>query len=343
MSVLAFIVTLIMTTLATAELSEPTGSPPATLRTVNDRQLTRHSLRRMLGQPSENYNDELEQCDVNCKMWEDVAKQLIENTVSGAHCSLGGSICSMTMGSVSTAACFAVGFGPINPTTWICTAAVGSIWSYACKEICKIVSDESGYTEAAKKSKLTELAHKLAMQMAPMCLTEEEKKNDFIRSPIENPLPDQTRCGLCIKEKDRWLIESCHKCKNPSSIWYSHGAVRACGKPKGLQYGEKCNPLDTCLNCPKVNGKVVHSMWWDAKKYACGEEPKKWIDGTTCFIGTSCRACINPATWWWSKMLVKCGNDPCWGKDTKCYGLHCRMCCNGVRQEWYMMGFGYCK
>jgi len=334
---LIFILTLLGTAFVTA------GSAEAPQSKIPDGLLTEQRMRRLMAQqPSESYNDELEQCDMNCKFYESVARFLIDWVAENGHCSASGQVCSLALGSASTAACLAVGFGPLNPLTWACTYAVGSIWSTACNQICAVVTPDSA-REAAKESELAALAHRLAMQMAPMCLSEEEKKNDFIK-PILNPLPDQSRCGLCIKEKDRWLIESCHKCLNPSTIWKSHGGVRACGQPKQLKRGDKCNVLDTCLNCEEVGaGQKQYSYWWDAKTYACGVEAKKWKDGTTCFLGTSCRACINEATWWVGKFLVKCGKEPCWGGGTKCYGTACRQCCSGSHQKWYWFGYGYCK
>lgn len=337
-------------------------------------------MRRLSGQgPSENYNDELEQCDEDCEKYEKVAKffvdKLAENTVA---CKWGGKTCSAMVSTTAVAACNAIGMGPASWFTWGCSLAVSGVSSMACTQICEIVKP-TNLEEAVKQSKLAKLAHELAMRIAPMCLSEEEKKNHFLDDL--DTLPDQTRCGLCVKEKDRWLLESCHKCKNKSSIWYSHGAVRACGKPKQLKYGERCNMLDTCLNCepnPKT-GKLEYGKWWAADKFACGIEKPSWKDGKTCWLGTSCKACINDATWWWGNWLVKCGKEPlwkdgsrcaagssckmcknswsywhgklftacgkepCWGKNTKCWGTACRQCCNGSEQRWYWFGFGYCK
>merc|ERR1711879_36859 len=146
--------------------------------------------------------------------------------------------------------------GPASWFTWGCSLAVGGVSSMACTQICEIVKP-TNLEEAVKKSKLAKLAHELAMRIAPMCLSEEEEKNHFLDDL--DTLKDGTKCGKCVKEKDRWFIESCHKCKNKSSIWASHMNVRACGKPKQLKYGERCNMLDTCLNCETKTKSVCPS------------------------------------------------------------------------------------
>lgn len=45
---------------------------------------------------------------------------------------------------------------------------------------------------------------------------------------------------------------------------------------------------------------------------------KTYEDGTHCFLGSSCNACINPATYWYGKAFTACGTEPKYPDGTRC-------------------------
>jgi hypothetical protein len=72
------------------------------------------------------------------------------------------------------------------------------------------------------------------------------------------------------------------------------------------------------------------TYWYKKAWMACGDEPK-WGDGTICALGSTCNACKNAATYWGSKAFTACGTEPaCWPKRTLCgIGTTCNNCCSG--------------
>lgn len=80
--------------------------------------------------------------------------------------------------------------------------------------------------------------------------------------------------------------------------------------------------------CTKCNNPATY--WYSKAMTACGDEPK-WSDGTLCGVGTSCNACQNSATYWWSKALTACGTEAKWSDGTLCaLGTTCNQCENSA-------------
>jgi len=79
-------------------------------------------------------------------------------------------------------------------------------------------------------------------------------------------------------------------------------------------------------------------------KFDCCDIARRYPDGTTCLMGTSCNACQNSATWWSAAFMTKCGKEPCWGGGTVCgAGTTCGSCCSGAHCPWYWAGVCRCK
>lgn len=110
-----------------------------------------------------------------------------------------------------------------------------------------------------------------------------------------------------------------------------HSARNAVGTKCG---GAKYEDGTLCgLGTTCDNCKNEQTYWWSKAMTACGEEPK-WEDGTLCGDGTTCNACKNRATYWWSKVMTACGEEPKWADGTRCLaGSSCNACKNGY--SWW--------
>lgn len=69
-----------------------------------------------------------------------------------------------------------------------------------------------------------------------------------------------------------------------------------------------------------------------------------WGDGELCGLETTCEQCANEATYWVSKLMTACGDEPCWEAGTVCgVGTTDSLCCNGADCPWYWFGFCECR
>jgi len=91
--------------------------------------------------------------------------------------------------------------------------------------------------------------------------------------------------------------------------------------------------------CEKA-GKALVTL----NKVDCCDIAQRYPDGTTCLMGTSCKACKNSATWWSGAFMTKCGREPCWGRGKHCgAGTTCNSCCSGADCDWWWAGVCKCK
>jgi hypothetical protein len=70
------------------------------------------------------------------------------------------------------------------------------------------------------------------------------------------------------------------------------------------------------------------TYWYSKLSTACGTEPR-WADGKACTVGTSCTVCQNPATYWYTKARTVCGTEPKLADGKVCtVGATCTVCQN---------------
>jgi len=107
---------------------------------------------------------------------------------------------------------------------------------------------------------------------------------------------------------------------------------------------------DGQFNVEKVFGNIAAECKDSANalvtldKIDCCDIASRYPDGTTCLMGTSCKACRNSATWWTGAAMTKCGREPCWRGGTTCgAGTTCNSCCSGSDCPWYQFGVCKCK
>ena len=76
------------------------------------------------------------------------------------------------------------------------------------------------------------------------------------------------------------------------------------------------------------------TYWWSKALTACGDEPK-WSDGAICALGTTCNACRNPSSYWYLKAFTACGSEPKWSDGAVCaLGTTCNACRNKATYWW---------
>jgi len=93
--------------------------------------------------------------------------------------------------------------------------------------------------------------------------------------------------------------------------------------------GTLCGLGTTCGFC---KNEIGGTYWWSKAMTACGEEPR-WNDGTIC-VGDACKVCRNKATWWHEKVHMACGTEPKWQDGTVCgLGTSCNQCIN--KATWW--------
>jgi len=87
------------------------------------------------------------------------------------------------------------------------------------------------------------------------------------------------------------------------------------------------------------------TYWIGKLMTACGEEPK-WPAGTRCLGGTTCETMCQDGlgySWWFGAAGHHCGHEPCWGRGTVCgAGTTCNSCCSGANCPWYQFGICTC-
>ena len=87
------------------------------------------------------------------------------------------------------------------------------------------------------------------------------------------------------------------------------------------------------------------TYWVGKLMHACGEE-KKWKAGTRCLGGTTCESMCEDGlgySWWTGAVGHHCGREPCWGSGKICgSGTTCNSCCRGAEAPWYWFGVGKC-
>ena len=79
-----------------------------------------------------------------------------------------------------------------------------------------------------------------------------------------------------------------------------------------------------------VAGKDSASNGGEALTYPSGAAARRlqgWADGTSCWLGSSCNNCQNPATWWYSIGWTACGTFTCIPDGVQCSIFTCSKCC----------------
>ena len=84
-------------------------------------------------------------------------------------------------------------------------------------------------------------------------------------------------------------------------------------------------------------GKDSTSNGGEAPTDPAGAEARRlqgWADGTSCWLGSSCNNCQNPATWWYSINWTACGTFTCIPDGTFCSIFTCSKCCAGATYSY---------